>query len=85
MPVEPKSYHEIMDRLPDAVGRGGWMAVEAYLEYEIAKLMGMLVDENDSGKVKQLQGEVRGLRKLLRLREDVLTYTASDDSSAPDA
>lgn len=73
-----------MDRLIAVVDSGGWQNVELYIQWEMNRLMQAMVDENSADKMRVLQGEIRGLRKLLRLRDDVLTYSASGDTSAPD-
>ena len=78
------SYEEIMDRLGEVTGRGGWQLVESYFEYMMSKKLEQLVDELDDRKANVVRGEIKTYQYLLRLRQDVLDYNASSVSSAPE-
>lgn len=78
------TIEEVISRLPEVVGRGSWMFVEKYLDYEIAKSMDALVNERDMERIKRLQGEILAYRKLLRLKDDILSPGVSDDTPEPE-
>ena len=76
-------YEEIMMRLVEPVSRGGWAIVEAYLEFQKEKIIESLIIERDEYRLRQYQGELVQINNLLKLKEDVLGYAASDETSAP--
>lgn len=78
------TIEEVMSRLPEVVGRGAWVFVEEYMTYEIEKAMDALVVEKDIDRIKRLQGEILAFRKMLRLKDDVLHFDVSDDTSEPE-